>query len=62
MTKMKRIKSYRGFTIWKSGLKFSEHGERYSVEMPCGSFFESDAASVKTAEKWIDAEIYRRNN
>ena len=52
---MKKIKTYKGYTIWENGFNFS-------VEMPCGSFFSDDAANVKTAEKWIDAEIFRRTN
>ena len=55
LTNMKKIKTYKGFIIWKNGFN-------YSVEMPCGSFFSDDAANIKTAEKWIDAEIFRRNN
>lgn len=48
---MKKIKTHRGFTIWKNA------AGNYRVETPTGFFFDEEAANFKTARKWIDCHL-----
>lgn len=50
---MKKI-TYRTYTIEKSGFNYRIRDHR-------GSYMAEIAATVRTAKKWIDAEIARLN-